>query len=1305
MPIIRISGASALETNNIAFVITLSEAAVDAVSVNYRTLLAGTANDGDLSYASTTSTNNGTVTFAPGETTKTIYVDSYGDSADEFDEHIVVELFNPTANGTFDNDAPVAKASGVILDNDGAGSNLAMFVSDPVIIEGDSGQKVAEFEVRLSRPATTAFSASYSTKDGSALAGVDYLAQSGTVVFSIGQDVAKVQVPILGDSLAEALEKFQLVVTPPSSPVINSAGAVGEATIIDADTSPLTEISVDDAATLEGNYLRFVVTLSAPPIDAVSVSYRLLPAGTAVPADLSYDFTSSNNNNVLVFSPGQTTASIFIDTYGDSLDERDEHVTLELFNPSSNAVFAGSTPVARATGIVQDNDGAGSNLAVFVSDPVIVEGDSDTRQALFEIRLSQPAPAAFDMTYTTIDGSAWAGQDYTATSGTLSFSAGQEYAWVSVPILGGVAPEALEMFSLVVSPPSNPSIGTTGAVGEAAIMDTDTSAKPELSIQSALTQEGDYLRFVVSLSEAAADAVTVNYRTLLSGTATDADLSYHSTSNQNNGTITFSPGQTSASIFIDTYSESLDERDEHVTVELFGHSANATFSGSEPALRANGVILDNDGAGSNLAFIVSDPVLVEEHSGQKLVLFEVRLSQPAPTAFSTTYTTKDGTAIAGLDYVATSGTLQFAAGQEYATVAVAVNGDTLAEMAEHFSLVVTPPGSPSIGTDGAVGEATIIDTDTVAGPEISIEGDSVVEGGYLRFVVTLSEPSLEPVQVSYLTAVDGTAVNTDLAYSNLESSQNRGILTFSPGETTKSIFIDTSSDSLDERDESLTMALYNAVGAAFSGGEATTRATGFILDNDGAGLNIALGGAPFVVTEKGKAVTRIEVPVELSQPSASELTFQVSAIDAGATANVDYDLVSSSLTFAPGQTKGAVSAYVYGDSAVEALETFQLSFSAPPEAPIAGTIPNVVVSILNGPAHYTVSHAPVAFTHASFAPGAGGWVSMDTYPRVFADVNGDGYQDVVGFGYSGTIVSMGTGNGAFNAEYVVLSNFGAGPAGGGWATDNTYPRELGDINGDGRADVVGFGDAGVYIAHGQIDGTFGAVSYLPIGFGAGAAGGHWLNEDRYPRELGDVNGDGRDDIVGFGGSGVYVALSNGDGTFGPTQFVLQAFGGDAAGGGWASDNRYPRRLADMDGDGDDDIIGFGEDGVYVARSNGDGTFAAPTLILNGFGAGALGGGWANQTTFPRQLADINGDGADDIIGFGGAGAYAALSNGEGGFETPALITSNFGAEPGAGSWVNDTVYPRFVTDLNGDHYADIVGIGHAGLYVSMTLIG
>lgn len=74
-----------------------------------------------------------------------------------------------------------------------------------------------------------------------------------------------------------------------------------------------------------------------------------------------------------------------------------------------------------------------------------------------------------------------------------------------------------------------------------------------------------------------------------------------------------------------------------------------------------------------------------------------------------------------------------------------------------------------------------------------------------------------------------------------------------------------------------------------------------------------------------------------------------------------------------------------------------------------------------------------------------------------------------------------------------------------------------------------------------------------------------------------------------------------------------------------------------------------------------------------------------------------------MIGFGGAGAYAAIADEAGGFDSPELILSEFGADIRAGNWVNDIEYPMFVADLYGDGFAEIAGIGNSGIYVSLTL--
>ncbi|RYY44911.1 MAG: hypothetical protein EOP59_05370 [Sphingomonadales bacterium] len=290
---------------------------------------------------------------------------------------------------------------------------------------------------------------------------------------------------------------------------------------------------------------------------------------------------------------------------------------------------------------------------------------------------------------------------------------------------------------------------------------------------------------------------------------------------------------------------------------------------------------------------------------------------------------------------------------------------------------------------------------------------------------------------------------------------------------------------------------------------------------------------------------------------------------------------------------------------------------------------------------------------ASFGSSAeaGGWADNRTYPRVMADVNGDGREDIIGFGGAGTYISLANGSGGFGAIYLAAATFGSDTAAGGWTNSTTYPRMVADINGDGRADLIGFGGAGVYAALGNGSGGFGAI-YLAINsFGASAAGGGWSSQSQYPRTMGDVNGDGRDDIIGFGSAGTFVSLANANGTFGAIALAYNGFGSSEAGGGWANNEVYPRMVADLNGDGRDDLVGFGSSGLYVAYADGPiggaAHFGPTTLLYAGFGAGTSGG-WSNQNLAPRMFADVNGDGRDDIVGFASGGVYTALSTTTGG---------------------------------------------------------
>ena len=110
-------------------------------------------------------------------------------------------------------------------------------------------------------------------------------------------------------------------------------------------------------------------------------------------------------------------------------------------------------------------------------------------------------------------------------------------------------------------------------------------------------------------------------------------------------------------------------------------------------------------------------------------------------------------------------------------------------------------------------------------------------------------------------------------------------------------------------------------------------------------------------------------------------------------------------------------------------------------------------------------------------------------------------------------------------------------------------------------------------------------------------------------------------------------------------------------------------------------------------SNGS-SFSQPALWVSNYGY--VAGGW-RVDRHPRFVIDVNRDRFANIVGFGDAGVYVSLGNGSS-FSQPALWVDNYGYV--AGGWRVDR-HPRFVADMNRDRFADIVGFGDAGAYVSL----
>jgi chitinase len=329
------------------------------------------------------------------------------------------------------------------------------------------------------------------------------------------------------------------------------------------------------------------------------------------------------------------------------------------------------------------------------TDASVTEGNSGSRFLDFVVSLSSPASGPVTVAYATANETATAGTDYTAATGTLTFAAGETSKMVRVAVRGDTTAEASETMRLLLSNASGATIGDGLAIGR--IVDDDT--RPSIRINDVTVTEGDTgstnAVFNVTLSQAFSQSVTVRWATANGSAASGSD--YRAAS----GTLTFAAGETSKSISVAVLGDFRAEATETFSVRL-SSPTNATIADGTGVA----TILDTD---IPPTIGISDVALAEGNAGQTLATFTVSLNKAWGSSVSVGFTTQDGTALAGQDYVASSGTLTFAAGETSKTITVAVTGDTLVEANEAFSVLLRNPSGGTIRDN--TGVATIANDD------------------------------------------------------------------------------------------------------------------------------------------------------------------------------------------------------------------------------------------------------------------------------------------------------------------------------------------------------------------------------------------------------------------------------------------------------------------------------------------------------------------------------------------------------------------------------------------------------------------
>jgi hypothetical protein len=692
-PTIRISDVSQNEGNAgltpFVFNVTLSSAHDKTVTVDFQTSN-GTAKAADNDYQPT----NGTLTFLPGETSKNITVNVIGDTKPELDESFIVNL-SKASNGI------IVKAAGVgkILNDDG---NPSLRINDVSILEGNPGQITkAVFTVSLTGQLDEELTINYVTADGTATAGVDYVATSGTLVFAPGETTKTIEVDVLGDALVEPDETFFVNLNNPSlsADKVVVTTSSGKGTILNDDIAPV--IRINDVTKNEGNAgttpFVFEVTLDKPAVETVTVDF-VTADGTARVGDADYVAQSGT----LTFLPGETLKTITVSVNGDTKDEPDEDFYINLSNPTKATIADG-----QGRGVIVNDD---LLPTVTITDESITEGNAGQKLMTFNVSLSAPSGKTVTVVASTAPGTAMSSDnDYVTKSQTITFLPGQTSQPFTVVINGDTKPEPDEIFFVNLSSPTNATLAPKSQ-GIGTIINDDQL--PFMVIDDVTKFEGNptggqtttEFRFKVRLSVPATQEVRVNYTTqdgagglVGVGNATIADQDYVSQA----GTLIFSPGQQEKEIVILVNRDTKPEADEAFRVVLSG-VVNATLQRET----AFGFILDDDPVFAS----VNDVAVTEGNAGTKLLTFTVSLNTASERAVTVDFATSDGTATAGVDYEATAGTLIFQPGQLTRTVSVTINGDTALEPDEFFNLVLTNP-STGLLIEKAVGIGTILNDD------------------------------------------------------------------------------------------------------------------------------------------------------------------------------------------------------------------------------------------------------------------------------------------------------------------------------------------------------------------------------------------------------------------------------------------------------------------------------------------------------------------------------------------------------------------------------------------------------------------
>jgi chitinase len=560
-------------------------------------------------------------------------------------------------------------------------------IDNAAIVEGNSGTATAVFTVSLAPAISQPVTVRYATANGTAASGSDYVAASGTLTFDPSMTTRTISVAIKGDATFEQNETFFVNLSQPTNATV--ADPQGAGTIVNDDEAGTPAVTAGATTVLPGATITATVTNGPGNLRDWVGLY-----GTTAPDSPSLDWSYLNGTTIVPEQALTEGALVFTapttpGTY---------HFRLFANNSYTRLATSGAIEVA-----------AGPTLRV--NDISVTEGNAGTAQATFTVTLSPVnTTQAVTVSYVTSNGSATAGSDYVAASGTVTFDPSTTSRTISVAINGDTTSEQNETFFVNLSQPVNAVVGD--AQGTGTITNDDATAAPLLSAGPATLFAGATITATVTNGPG-------NPRDWLALAPTAASNAANVGWFYLNGTRN-PPAQGLTAATVVFTAPATPGRYE---VRLFANDGYTRLATSGTIEVVSGPILN-----------VSDVSVTEGNSGTLHATFTVTLSPANPTQpVTVNYATANGTAVAGSDYVAASGTLTFAPSVTTQTITVTVLGDTTNEQNETFAVNLSGATNAPIGDAEGVG--TIVNDDVPPTPTITPSATTVSPGAIITFTI------------------------------------------------------------------------------------------------------------------------------------------------------------------------------------------------------------------------------------------------------------------------------------------------------------------------------------------------------------------------------------------------------------------------------------------------------------------------------------------------------------------------------------------------------------------------------------------